>query len=102
MVYLGTSSSGGGGGLHSSSMASLAAAASASNGQGSNGHEATSSSGLGPERPLESSSCEEDEREGRIRVGKDYQVTTPPWIPAQSKKKRKKGEGIGLVANVLY
>ena len=29
----------------------------------------------------------DEEREGRIRVGKDYQVMTPEWIPLESKIK---------------
>lgn len=98
MVYLGAESSS----LHhSSSKSNNGDDRNGSNGD--SGHHGTSNSGtrasspssvsldreLGPhhghrEQGRDDSSGD-DEREGRIRVGKDYQVMPPEWIPPESK-----------------
>lgn len=69
MVYLGTQS-------HSSSP---------NNGSNSNSNGMNNSSDKDKDGGADQSSGGEDEREGRIRVGKDYQATTPAFIAPDRK-----------------
>ena len=76
MVYLGTASNGAA--AKSSNGTSNGSAAASSTHEDMNG----SPNGNG-RASVESAS--DDEREGRIRVGKDYQAVTPNFIEVESK-----------------
>ena len=98
MVYLGTESVPTASGVHNSKTGNNGQQQEDRNGSnGDSAHSATRDGSpssvsldreLGPhhghrERNRDDSSGDE-EREGRIRVGKDYQVCTPEWIPLES------------------
>jgi hypothetical protein len=101
MVYLGTENASAASALHSSKHTNNGEDRNGSNGDsahpGSNptsGTRASSPASVSLDRELgphqghreqnRDDSSGDDEREGRIRVGKDYQVMPPEWIPLES------------------